>query len=120
MLALNIGCEPDVRDETEIFEEAELLYRIGDYDAAGELYEDFLEAYPRSPFARTAKLRLRTIEREVEAVMGARGGNRPIYVRPSRDPAEGPQKPPSLNDPRAQPNGPSGTFGQHTEDLARP
>ena len=48
-----------------------------------KLYSDFVLQYPRSPFTRTAKLRLKTIDREIAAVMGAQGGNRPIYTRPN-------------------------------------
>lgn len=82
-LALALAaCQPQQREETVLFQEAEALYRAGDYDGAARRYQAFLVAYPRSPFSRTAKLRLRTIDREVESVMGVRGGNRPIYIRP--------------------------------------
>ena len=76
------ACQPQQREETVLFQEAEALYRGGDYDGAARRYQAFLVAYPRSPFSKTAKLRLRTIDREVESVMGVRGGNRPIYIKP--------------------------------------
>ena len=83
-LALGItACEPDSSTETDNFQKAEALYRTGQYDKATKLYSDFVLQYPRSPFTRTAKLRLKTIDREIAAVMGAQGGNRPIYTRPN-------------------------------------
>ncbi len=78
----SLGCEVEVREETVIFEEAERRYRTGDYEAASAYYQRFLSVYPRSPLAATAELRIRTIEREVEAIMDARSGNRPLYVKP--------------------------------------
>lgn len=78
------GCEKSAREETHVFQEAEALYRAGDYDGAAARYQLFLETYPRSPFARTAQLRLKTIDREIESVMGTRGTNRPIFIRPTR------------------------------------
>lgn len=77
-----VACQPQQREETVLFQEAETMYRSGDYDGAARRYQAFLAAYPRSPFSKTAKLRLRTIDREVESVMGVRGGNRPIYIKP--------------------------------------
>ena len=82
------GCEEGQQEETRTFEEAEALYRAGDFDGATERYEAFLEAYPRSPFAHTAKLRLGNIDREVESVMGAGGSNRPVFIRPSGEAAK--------------------------------
>lgn len=87
VVAALFGCEQGVHEETRLFQEAEALYRAGDYDGATERYQAFLTAYPRSPFARTAKLRERTIEREMESVMGTRGTNRPVYIRPTGDEA---------------------------------
>ena len=84
VLALvTVSCQEGAREETTTFEEAEALYRAGDYDGASARYEAFLQQYPRSPFARTARLRLATIDREVESVMGTSGANRPIFIRPS-------------------------------------
>ncbi len=88
LACLLAACEQGAQEETIVFQEAEALYRAGDYDSATERYESFLEAYPRSPFARTARLRLRTIDREVESVMGTRGTNRPIFLRPSAEETE--------------------------------
>ncbi len=97
------ACDQNIRDETTTFEQAERLYRAGDYDGAANLYRAFLREYPRSPFTRTAELRLKTIEREVDAVMNTRGGNRPIYIRPNLGNEEGPTPTPS-------PEGPVGPF----------
>ncbi len=77
------ACAPGAQEETTVFQEAEALYSAGEYDGATERYEAFLERYPRSPFAKTARLRLLTIDREIESVMGTRGTNRPILLRPS-------------------------------------
>lgn len=82
VLLLFSGCPEGPKEETRIFQEAEACYSDGDYDNAVQRYEAFLSAYPRSPLARTAELRLRTIEREIDSVMGSRGGNRPVYKRP--------------------------------------
>ena len=80
--ACAMACHPQQKEETVLFQEAETLYQDGDYEGAAGRYQAFLEAYPRSPFAATARRRLKTIDREVDSVMGVRGGNRPIYVRP--------------------------------------
>lgn len=81
--ALLQACQPGPREETTLFEQAEQHYRNGDYDHANTRYKEFLQLYPRSPLVHTAELRLRTIDREVESVMGRSGdGNRPTYVRP--------------------------------------
>jgi len=81
---LLVACEKSAREETFVFQEAEALYKAGDYDGAAARYQSFIETYPRSPFARTAQLRLKTIDREIESVMGTRGTNRPIFIRPTR------------------------------------
>ncbi len=112
-LALALGtlgaCQEGVRDETDIFEEAEARYRIGDYDGATALYTEFLALYPRSPFSSAANLRLRTIEREVSAVMGNRGGNRPVYVRPELPDPNLPPTPEAPTDPQPPQESPPAT-----------
>lgn len=77
------GCDERQRDHTRVFEEAEALYRAGDYDGATRRYETFLEAYPRSPFAKTARMRIASAEREMESVVGTGGANRPVFLRPT-------------------------------------
>jgi hypothetical protein len=84
-----VACQPQQREETILFQEAETLYQDGDYEGATTRYEAFLEAYPRSPFAATARRRLKTIDREVDSVISVRGGNRPIYIRPEASPDAG-------------------------------
>lgn len=88
------ACQPEPQEETILFQEAETLYKGGDFDGASKRYQAFLRAYPRSPLAETARMRLRTIDREVESVMGVKGGNRPIYIRPE-PPREAEDLPPS-------------------------
>ena len=82
-LLVFVGCKQGLQEETLIFQEAEALYRAGDYDGAEQRYQTFLETYPKSPFARTATLRQKTITREMDSVMSTRGTNRPLYIRPT-------------------------------------
>jgi hypothetical protein len=91
---LQTACQPGPREETTLFEQAEQHYRSGHYDRANTRYKEFLQRYPRSPLVRTAELRLRTIDREVESIMGRSGdGNRPIYMRPGASPKRADQAP---------------------------
>jgi hypothetical protein len=87
-LAVALGCAPPPPEETVIFQDAETCYRAGDYDGAVARYQTFLQTYPRSPLATTAELRLRTINREIESIMGTRAGNRPEYQHPSALPGQ--------------------------------
>jgi hypothetical protein len=83
LVLLTSGCDKSPHEETRVFEEAEALYRAGDYDGATLRYEAFLDTYPRSPFAKTARMRMATVEREVESVMGTGGANRPVLIPPT-------------------------------------
>jgi hypothetical protein len=90
------ACEPPALEETTLFERAEELYEVGDYDGASELYTRFLENHANSPLAEMAALRLRLVEREVDAVMGRRGSPAPLRVNPSgygSNPVEAPVVP---------------------------
>lgn len=73
------GCESSRPTETALFEEAEVHYRLGNYDGALSGYQAFLRTYPLSPLAETAEMRLRNIKREVSSVMGRQGMPRPVY-----------------------------------------
>lgn len=78
-VGLASGCEDPEKTETEAFEKAEAYYRDGEYEAALDGYQAFLEAYPNSPLAETAELRIRSINREVGAVMMQDKMPRPEY-----------------------------------------
>lgn len=74
------ACEDPQHTQTQAFEYAEAHYRNGDYDAALDGYQAFLKAYPDSPLAETAELRIRCIHREVRAVMMKKDSPRPMYM----------------------------------------
>lgn len=78
-----IACEDPQHTQTEAFETAEQRYRNGEYDAALDGYQAFLDAYPNSPLAKTAELRIRSIHREVRSVLMRKDMPRPEYVGPS-------------------------------------
>lgn len=79
-LALLVGCDRDYREETDLIEEAETYYTAGDYGEAQQLYREFLEVHPRSPYAEIAAQRLRIIERELDGLMGQAGMPTPRHV----------------------------------------
>ncbi len=77
---MGTACEDPQHTQTQAFQYAEAHYRDGDYDAALDGYQAFLDAYPDSPLAKTAELRIRCIHREVRAVMMQKDTPRPRYV----------------------------------------
>ena len=77
------GCLPPSVDHTRVFHDAEDAYRQGNYEAALTGYESFLKLYGESPLSETAKLRIRTIRREVDATLGSRVGIKPNYQKPT-------------------------------------
>jgi hypothetical protein len=79
MLAV-VGCEGPEITQTQAFERAEAHYRNGEYDAALDGYQAFLEAYPESPLTETVELRIRCINREIRSVMMRKDMPRPKYV----------------------------------------
>lgn len=79
MASFLTGCQSSRPTETALFEQAEVHYRLGNYDAALSGYQAFLRTYPLSPLASTAEMRLRNIRREVSSVMGRQGMPRPVY-----------------------------------------
>jgi len=84
-----IGCtragvvETTFREETEtdLFEEAEVHYRAGEYEEALLGYQSFLKLYPESPLADVAETRVRDIHREVSSVMDRSGAPRPVFQK---------------------------------------
>lgn len=106
MLAVTtIACDPRFEEETRLFERAEEHYKHGDYDGAQELYSRFLEQHPQSPFASVAQQRLRTMDREMDAVMGRRGAPAPVRVNPwaGFDTPQPESVPIHIDPPRIQP-----------------
>jgi outer membrane protein assembly factor BamD (BamD/ComL family) len=85
-LFASTGCEDLQRTQTQAFEYAEKHYRGGQYDAALDGYQAFLESYPTSPLAATAEMRIRCIHREVRSVMMQKNVPRPRYVGESNKP----------------------------------
>lgn len=77
---LLVGCDTNYQVETALIEEAETLYVRGEFDQAGELYREFIELYPRSPWAGIASQRVRLIDRELNAIMGQPGMPTPRHV----------------------------------------
>lgn len=73
------ACQPDQVTETQSFEHAELAYRQGRYQRAMSGYQTFLKRYPSSPLAQIATLRLRTIEREQQGMLGRTDTPPPLY-----------------------------------------
>lgn len=53
----------------EDFNKAETFYRQGIYESALDYYELFISANPESPLTEIAKLRIRTIRREVASML---------------------------------------------------
>lgn len=74
-----MACQDDSVTETKSFETAEIAYRSGSYNKAMDGYETFLKRYPNSPLADVAKLRIRSINREVRGMLGRTGTPRPVY-----------------------------------------
>lgn len=77
---LTSACEDPQQTQTQAFEYAEEHYRGGQYDAALDGYQAFLDSYPTSPLAATAEMRIRGIHREVRSVMMEKNVPRPRYV----------------------------------------
>jgi outer membrane protein assembly factor BamD (BamD/ComL family) len=104
MLGGVVACEDPQQTQTQAFEYAEAHYRAGDYDAALDGYQAFLEAYPQSPLAETAELRIRCIHREVRSVLMRKDMPRPRYVGAAnqKQASNGAQK--SSTNPTTQPN----------------
>ena len=74
------ACLPSENAETQAFEHAEAYYRAGNYDRALEGYTRFLQSHPNSPMTKTAKMRVRTIHREVRSMLDCQDMPRPVYL----------------------------------------
>jgi len=84
------GCEHSERPRTSLFQQAEQHFERGEYDDALDDYQAFLERFPRSPLAETARLRVRSINREVQSLMETQNMPEPQYVadHPTNHPAD--------------------------------
>lgn len=80
LLLVMVGCQQPDRKRSSLFEQAETHYRRGEYGAALDDYQAFLERHRQSPLAKTARLRIRSVNREVESVMGRKDMPRPDYT----------------------------------------
>lgn|GEM_PF-3337608 len=80
VLMITSACEDPQQTQTQAFEYAEEQYRGGQYNAALDGYQAFLDSYPTSPLAATAEMRIRGIHREVRSVMMEKNVPRPRYV----------------------------------------
>lgn len=110
IICLNTGCEAPELTQTQAFEYAEEHYRDGQYDAALDGYQAFLNSYPTSPLAATVEMRIRTIHREVRSVMMKKDVPRPRYLgdakkHPAPDPDPGPKRPADRPDKSPDPRG---------------
>lgn len=85
MLCLLAACQPGEVTETESFEKAEVAYRDGRYKSAIDDYERFLVRYPHSPLAEVAELRIRTISREIQSMLGRTATPPPLYRGEAKD-----------------------------------
>lgn len=88
--AMLSGCEHSKRPRTSLFGEAEQHFERGEYDDALDDYQAFLERFPRSPLAETARLRVRSINREVQSLMETQDMPEPRYIAddPTNHPAD--------------------------------
>ena len=94
-LAGAAGCAPAQQTETASFEAAEDRYREAEYQSALTLYQHFLRRYPTSPLAEVARLRIRSIHREVHGILGRNDMPRPRYRATGRDAAAVPPPAPA-------------------------
>jgi outer membrane protein assembly factor BamD (BamD/ComL family) len=92
------GCEPSERPRTSLFQQAEQHFKRGEYDDALDDYQAFLERFPRSPLAETARLRVRSINREVQSLMETQNMPEPHYI------ADGPTNHPAGDSVNSQPS----------------
>lgn len=67
--ALPSACQRSETRRTSLFETAEAHFERGEYEAALHDYQAFIDRYPRSPLAETARLRKRSINREIKAML---------------------------------------------------
>ena len=102
------GCQRSEVQRTSLFETAERHFERGEYDAALDDYQAFVDRYPRSPLAETARLRIRSINREVQSMMNRKSGPEARYVgTEGDDDPEAPAPEPASDEP-APDTGPDG------------
>jgi len=75
-----LACQQSPDRKTSVFREAETHFRSGEYDDALDDYRAFLESYPRHRLAETARLRIRSLNREVQSIMGRDDMQAPRYL----------------------------------------
>lgn len=92
------GCEHSERPRTSLFQQAEQHFERGEYDDALDDYQAFLQRFPRSPLAETARLRVRSINREVQSLMETQNMPEPRYI------ADDPTNHPADNSVNSQPS----------------
>ncbi|MFB6264668.1 MAG: tol-pal system YbgF family protein [Bradymonadaceae bacterium] len=79
LIVLSTGCR-DQNSRPDRFELAETHHRRGEYAAALEDYQAFLDQYPKSPLADTARRRVRSINRLVRSTLNGETTPAPSYV----------------------------------------
>lgn len=84
------ACKHSRKQRTSLYEQAERHFKRGEYDAALDDYQVFIERYPQSPLTERARLRINCINREVQSMMSQKDMPEPRYV--------GDQEPRSRND----------------------
>jgi len=79
-MLMGVGCRERPAPPSEVFAQAEEHYQRGEYDAALDDYQVFIERHPRSPLTDTARMRIRAINREIRTVMDREHVPSPTYV----------------------------------------
>lgn len=104
LLWLASGCDESRPQRTDLFERAEQNYRRGEYDTALDQYQAFINQYPRSALADTARLRMRSLTREVEAMLDRKDMPQPLYVGDRGDRSLPPESTERPADPSTSPS----------------
>ena len=66
---LSAACDEPPVPKTQLFERAEQYYRDGIYERALDDYSAFVVEHPDSPLSDVARMRIRTIKREVSSML---------------------------------------------------
>lgn len=83
--AASLACERSPEQRTSQFREAETHFERGEYEQALDDYQAFVEQYPRHRLADTARLRIKSVNREVQSVMGRDDMQTPRHVAEESD-----------------------------------
>jgi hypothetical protein len=96
--AATLACERSPEQRTSLFREAETHFERGEYERALDDYQAFIEQHPRHRLADTARLRIESVNREVQSVMGRDDMQTPRHVVEESDsPADEPGSVPSAD-----------------------